>query len=437
MGTVTYDFLTESLLFDESLIENRFHRLEEDRLRRELQAYRDFCISHLDTIEEEASQKKSNIKIFSALDRTDLDLLKQAAFYVDQFILPDPIFPLTYKGGEVLKTMRSYLKMSDKTIDRNRLSLELAYLKSLTPLVSADYVKFLPVSYLFEPPNQLPVSYSENYFSDILPKELMQYFHENVIVESLIRVDAGWIVKPDLFPSRGIAVRFRGHDAPDIYMYQLFEQRVISLDEETRVARFEMNLPDEPPNSELFNAWVFQSINKAARDFYDRVISEVALGTRCQASYLSRSPFTFDLLGKLLPSNEDLKTDTARRVLNMELPFLDNIDFGTLMTIRLNDGEAFESFRLELDRQFRELRVEKDPERFAIKAENAMHEICEVQLQKVNKKMRSLRRGALAQAIVLIAGLAGAVQTGGWSVIASAIALAKGYRTYVESLLSG
>ena len=129
---------------------------DEQELKNELRAYREYCLAHIREIEEEAAASGSALKMFSGMERVELNLLKQSAFYVEQHVLQDPLFPLTHEGGHMNEAMRSYLRFPDSDINREKLSSVLKYLKSLTPMVAANYVKFLPSSYLFEPRENIP-----------------------------------------------------------------------------------------------------------------------------------------------------------------------------------------------------------------------------------------------------------------------------------------
>lgn len=431
MGSVIYDFLTESLLFDDKLISDEFRCVDERLLLKSLEDYRDFVLSSLPAIEEEAKEDRSSTKIFSGSPRTGLDLLKQAAFYVHKFIIPDPLFPLTEKPGQLYDNMRELLNINKTRVNRLHLTSAVRYLKQLAPAVAANYVRIVPISLIFEPPSEIPIHFAERHFTCDVHNGVPEYFRQNAIVKSLRRCDDdGWIETPDLFPCRSIIVRFMGHGCEDAQFFLLFRPGRQVLNEETRIARFQMTLPDDPPDLDEFNSWVFQSINEASLNSYTRIATQISLGTSFGASYLCESPFAFDLLGKTLPVRHDLNTHTATAVLNLELPFLDKVDLATLMRVRTDDGEAFENFRLEWESKLRDLRLEKDPQSIRKKAEHAVHEICEVQIQRVNSKIKSLKKGALAEAVVFIAGLAGAVQSGGWSIIGSIMAAAQGFRTY-------
>lgn len=71
----------------------------------------------------------------------------------------------------------------------------------------------------------------------------------------------------------------------DTSIYHLFEQEVLEADDETRTVRAAMHMPDSPPSRAMFDAWVFQSINRSARDAYDEVITEATLAAKFDASY--------------------------------------------------------------------------------------------------------------------------------------------------------
>ena len=116
--------------------------------------------------------------------------------------------------------------------------------------------------------------------------------------------------------------------------------------------------------------------------------------------------------------------------MNLELPFLDNVNIDKLMAIRTHEAELFTNFRLELEKQLRELRTVSDPQEIKLRQENIVHEFGTVQVHKINQKLDSLKRKGIADGVLLLGGLAGTVQTAGWSLIASALAAASGYKNY-------
>ncbi len=137
------------------------------------------------------------------------------------------------------------------------------------------------------------------------------------------------------------------------------------------------------------------------------------MSLRLGASYLCFSEFRNDLLAKFFPVQLNTAEHTANVVLQLNVPFLDEIDIEALMKVRREDGEAFQVFRHELERQFSDLRMEEDPERLRIKAEKAMHELGTVQHELLTLKLKQLRRGTLANAVILSATLGGTFMASG------------------------
>ena len=130
MGATIFGFLTESFFFDRALIADKFRTIDEKRLRAELRAYRDFCLSSKAEIESEVSANKSSLKVLSGVECPDVRLLKQSAFYIEQYILPDPLFAMTHESGQMNDAISSYLGMGQSVIDRDRLATILSYLHS-------------------------------------------------------------------------------------------------------------------------------------------------------------------------------------------------------------------------------------------------------------------------------------------------------------------
>lgn len=118
--------------------------------------------------------------------------------------------------------------------------------------------------------------------------------------------------------------------------------------------------------------------------------------------------------------------------MNIELPFLDEVDVETLMKVRQEEGEAFQSFRLELDRHLRELRLVKDPETLKIKTQNALHEISEVQAHQIGQKITYLKKRIFAEATIAAVSLLGTVQSGGLTLPVALLAALQGYKSLAE-----
>lgn len=432
MGSKVYDFLSDSFLFDKSLIHDEFRSISDKELRRELQRYRQFCLSIVPELEQEVLLNDSSLKLFSGMRHVSISLLKQSAFYIQQHVLYDPLFALTEMPTEQSKAMNKLLGMEDTFLDKAQVARTLHYLKALTPMVAADYVKLLPTSYIFEPPEELPLTHSDKGFAERIPQALHDFVHQHAIIESGKKADKGVQFDGSFKIGRIILVRFKDHGFEDTFGYTLMAQEVIKADRDNRTVHFKMTFPDTPPDKGVFDAWVYQSINQAAGGIYRRILLENMFSTKFGAIYLTNSPFIFELLKQIVPVENSIQSNTVNVLLNTNLLFLDGVDIESLMRVRSQDGQAFENFRLELDKHLKELRLVKDPDVLKTKTENVMHELAEIQIHRLDENIGSLKKKFFAEAAVVAASLYGAVQSGGLTLPLALLAAFQGYKALTE-----
>ena len=429
MGTTIFDFLSESLLFHDAYREDCYASVTDADLLEELKRYRQHALDNLKALHQEIALTTSRLKVFHARDSFSLDQLKQSALYLDQVVLPDPLFQQSRESSDTSDRVSRFIGIpNSKKVDRKGLADAASRMKALTPMVAADYVKFFPVSYYLEPDKQIPLVYSETGFADTLPMHILSKYHENADLRSLRRTDRGLVVEDSLRRGRHISVQFRGDHDGAMMCYALVQNEDIDVDAVARNIHFRSTLPDEPPPVDLFQAWVYQSVNQAAGAHHRALSKTLALSEVFGASYFTGSEFTHSLLGANDPT-QSVEHHTAACILNLDLPYLEDIDIHDLMQVRNNDGDAFRLFRAELERQLRELRTEADPDALKKKAENAVHELSVVQVAEIDRKMRSLRKKALAEMAIAAGGLVATVVASGWSIAATVAALAGLHRS--------
>lgn len=429
MGTVLYDFLADSVLFNEYEIESLYSSLNDNQLETVLQNYRQHCLNNVGDLTKEVTDNRSSLKVLSSIEKMPYEMLKQSALYFDQFIIYDPLFQLTNYPSEATNVMSQYLGYQQNKLDRKKLASTAKLLKSITPMIAADFVKMMPLSKAFEPPKEIPLTIPVNYYSDDLPKEIINYCRERAIVKSMKKVDKGWqlLDKQDYTP--GIHITFDGLDKNHGFIYNFLLQEFKKTDK-PNIFETSMTLADYPLEKKTWDIWVFQSINRSALTVVDKILFENIIANQLKATYLTNNDFTSELLTKNLSVKDTVETASATQFLNIQLPFIDKIDIEKLMTIRTYEADVFTNFRKELERQFRELRSLTDLKDIKIAEENIIHEISDVQVLKINQKFESLKRKGIIDASLLLGGLLGSIQTAGWSLLASATAVVSGYKDY-------
>ena len=298
-------------------------------------------------------------------------------------------------------------------------------------MIAANFVKILPLSKPFEPPKDIPLNLPINYYADELPKELMLYCRERAIIKSMKQVEKGWQILDEQDLTPGLFVTFQDIESNKGMIYNYFHQE-FERTEDPNKFRVKMKLADYPMDKNVWKTWVFQSVNSSAKAIVDKIYLENLIANELKATYLTADLFTANLLTTNLHVKETVETASATQFMNLELPFLDKVNIEKLMQVRTFEADVFTNFRIELERQFRELRTISDPYEIKLRQENIIHELADVQVRKINQKLSSLKRKGFVDAALLLGGLAGTVQTAGWSLLASALAAFTGYKTYQD-----
>jgi hypothetical protein len=431
MGSRTFDFLTESFLFNERLLATDYKSVAERRLAQELRGYRSYCKRYKNELAGEVLATHSNLKMFVSDQRAHtLDFLKQTASYLDQVIFDDPLFEFWHPKSKHQRVWNQFNGLDDSPIDRRRLAAIVRTLRSATPMVASGFLKFLPVSYLFEPPQHLPLLHSEDRFASTLPPHLMSFWRENSIVRTLTRRRSGLRVEDDLRPCRLIDIRYKDHNFLRGHIEQLFEQRVESI--KGNVVTFSMRMPDEPPPEPYFQAWVEQSINKAAWRTHEQIVEEVCIANCLSASYLTTSAFVYKLLQLDSASGKREALSPLNVILNVPLPCLPHVDITTLMKVRSEETDAFNLFRIELNRRLGELRGVSEPEELRKRGDLVIRQLIECEIPKMDITVKNLRKILFSKGAAVAGTLVATVQSHGFSLPLLGAALASGYASYSE-----
>ena len=92
MGSTVYSFLSESFLFNHEALDTRYASFTDAQLRSELEQYRAHILSRLNELKSEISTTQGRLKFLAERDHFSTRRLMQSALYLDQVILPDPLF---------------------------------------------------------------------------------------------------------------------------------------------------------------------------------------------------------------------------------------------------------------------------------------------------------------------------------------------------------
>lgn len=435
MSHTMFDFLAHSLLLDQSLISKNYEGESEHRLQLELERYREHSISKLTSLTKEITNVGGSLSCVGSPEMSSLSNLKRSALYVEQMVLPDPIFPFTAPKNSMSLTMSSSLGMNtgEQKIDRIALAKAVKDILSKRDLVVGGYLKYYPTSLHSEPPIQIPIHYESNGHTDFVPKPILQIFKEKSEILTAKSTPDGLIVTDYLEPCRTIFLRFKGSRAGSGFIYNLMSQETLSFNEETRTAQFRLNTPTSPPSQSNFDKWIEESLVRSASNHFRALINDISLSHRLKSVYACSSSFDSQILrSSMVDIEKGIPENAIECVLKMNLPYMDKINPQDLMRLRNSDGEAFQNFRADLESRFRELRHEQDPSIIQRKITDIEHEMSEVQLRLIATKLKTIRKAALADVGLAFGGLAASVVTSGVSLLGTLSAALHGAKTYVE-----
>jgi hypothetical protein len=309
---------------------------------------------------------------------------------------------------------------------RRKIANAASEMKTNTPLVATNFLKYFPTSLSFEGPKDIPLLASDNGFEDILPPKLLQTLKGAAKVTSMEMLGQGrFRVLKKQSPSRTIDIEFDDLAFRGRYGYTLFEPDFKVVSESERLVRTAMTLPKEPPDAEYFRAWVKQSVNQAAYKFYTCGLFAAQLASSLGCIYSTRSELLFKILPRTTGSESSVIARNADLFMNLELPFFEGLTVDQLAKLRLEEGEAFENFRIALDAKLRAIQETDDPEKAHRLAKQSLHEMSSVQTNELKGKLKSIREKFGWNALLMTAGILGSIQTSGFSLIASILA-AKG-----------
>lgn len=420
MGSYAYDYLNDSLLLDSTLVTRLYSGLSDAVLEQELIKYREYCLKVLPEIRDVVkSQDVVSCLATDTLSHTSH--LKQAALYLEEAVVADPVFELTDFRTEATEALMSFIGMtSTPKVDRQKLAKAALRLIELRPLVAGGYVKLYPVTFELEKGTEVPLLYSDVGFEDCLPPNILEQYKASADVRSVQNDNGRMLIMRDLYACRNISIHFQGMER-GFAMGYLLNPTEFEPTEKENVFTFIQKKSPVPPNKADFDAWVYQSINQTARNHYIHLSKRIALSEYLGCMFGTEHPFESNLLNMNVGST-DIQANTLNCALQMDVPFMEQVSSADLMSIRNSDGEAFQSFRAELEKGLREARYETDPSRVKAIIKDTQHELFEVQMRQIAPQVKHLKRTHFAEAGIAVAGLGFSIVTGGASLIATGIA---------------
>lgn len=429
MSKKCLDFLFGSFLYSSSACVGEYSAFSDNEIYKALQEYREYVISNIEEIQHEIhnDRNKLNVVLESCKALPTEDMYKQLVLYMDQVVIADPLFSMTETQAPFSNVAGQLLGLSPPSqTNKKELCEAISYIHNIEELIATGFVVMLPLSLMHEGSKNIPITYSPTAYSDVIPKNILEYFRSISVVRNLIPTEKGLQVVTDKPLELGtcILVEFHDEDLLTGSLYQYINSKVIDYDEKTGKATFAFR-PADSISLDSFQTWINQSINQAANGHFKKIYNELVLSQRCGCMYLTKSNIVSKALSMVIdhPTKE---SELASMALSFELPITSQISIKDLLTIRKDYGEAFHNFRTELNSKLLELDVCADSETLRRQIKSISYEMNSLQVQEVEKEYRKIARTLKLDALAMSGSLIASFTTGGLTAIGAVASLVKG-----------
>lgn len=414
MSKLALEVLRETGLLDKNGKVPPLDHLDPLELQKKLDYYRDTRIRLAEKdVTESLPANRDLAALVSSVSATNAVIpLLPSCFVYNRLYTNDPLISLAQTQNDIARAHKQSLGFDpDGLPDARRVANKLLYFEKLAPLIELGCLCVLPLENLHSPPSDgLPIFYSEDWFRSEVPQHIHDFVHKNAIIKEMAPDPDGKglliLNAPPKSPTRGISISFANDSAVTATsFYLLYETEIIEkIDDEHY--RFAQRLDwENPPDKAMFDAWVYQSINKTIIARLESVAREISVAERLRAAYLTESEFESRICGMssaaVLEQSQDIN---AVNFLNANAPYLKLNDPMVLAKLRRDHDKLFERWQLSLLAIADELAGTSND--FDLRAKQLFEKEVRPQLDELNSTLIKLA-GGVAGASLLTAGTIG------------------------------
>lgn len=415
MSRALYDFLNDSLLFDDQALTSGFDEVSAADLEHVLDDYSAYVTKpEVASLGVARPDKQFGILYDgSGGVRPGSEELKRSLLYFDRIIIDDPLYAICQERAQSAGPFAHTAALPREGVPRNRIAAAAKYMKAVAPLVAAEVVELLPLQMPATPPKLLLTSLR---FDDLplgIPKDLGEWFLKRARIRCLRLNESGDLVPVEPgTPTRHVHIAFEGHQQQALMVLLQSEVERTEVKDGVGTATVISYLPTSPPRQGEFRAWLRDASYQAGGILANVINNEVRVAQRLNALLMTDSDLVSEFLAMRSAHGPSLPDDLARLQLSVELPVLTDVGFDTLIAIRQTEGEALESFRVYMRKKLVALRSITDPSALKSRLDEVQHELLETDVATFEQLKRRVARDLNRKAVFGFATLAVAVAAG-------------------------
>jgi hypothetical protein len=304
-----------------------------------------------------------------------------------------------------------------KSVDRPSIARRLSYFSTLAPVIDAGFLDVLPLSLLHLPSDGIPLFYAEDRFRSEIPDGIHDFIHARASIREVVPDKATGafrlIDRPNPERKRAIHVSFAGDTPPYAGMTYFFQTMtpVGSYDGSGMLqVAFECDL-ESPLAEDVYQGWVYQSVNRTILARLQEVGSEVAIARHTGHVYLTESEFEAKLIGAATTPLHAKSICDGVNFLRANNTLLAVDDASMIVRLRERNQHAFERFRASLTALSGDL-AGVSPTEFPVKAQQAFLTQVQPQIDEIQRLAAAITASVAKGALISLGGVALAIVSG-------------------------
>ncbi len=393
--------LSNSILWDDNLLATDYTALDAEALGSALRSY----LQAVSVLRGEWHPLHDSPLSLWIARHDQLALYRPGLLSAERIILTDTLEEAvlrldTIESSEAMDQLIHY-NATDRLADiRTGVAQFVRFAKDNFLLIQAGFIAFTPCESVRQVQERkmqlLQDNPDRNFLNAVMPAEVVRLYERSMKVRGVRRVsNEGHIrfVSEKTLPDE-IMLELRDCQSPftNTYMYQ--ELQPVEVEED---GRFRARITRGKHESRKgYDRWVRGAINRSIYFHYHGLLTDISQSDRAGASLVTRCPLQGKILQKL-----DASGRLSRRMLEVELPFLQNLSLHDIFRIRTDYEPSVTAFRRTLRDCAVEMERASGPAEISLLQQRFRERIADEGLDDLQQKLATWKRRSIQDTTLL------------------------------------
>lgn len=393
--------LIESILWDDNLLATDYTALDAEALGSALRSY----LQAVSVLRGEWHPLHDSPLSLWIARHDQLALYRPGLLSAERIILTDTLEEAvlrldTIESSEAMDQLIHY-NATDRLADiRTGVAQFVRFVKDNFLLIQAGFIAFTPCESVRQEQERKMQLLQDNpdrhFLSAVMPAEVVRLYERSMKVRGVRRVsNEGHIrfVSEKTLPDE-IMLELRDCQSPftNAYMYQ--ELQPVEVEED---GRFRARITRGKHESRKgYDRWVRGAMNRSIYFHYHGLLTDISQSARAGASLVTRCPLQGKILQKL-----DASGRLSRRMLEVELPFLQNLSLHDIFRIRTDYEPSVTAFRRTLRDCAVEMERASGPAEITLLQQRFRERIADEGLDDLQQKLATWKRRSIQDTALL------------------------------------